>query len=301
MKENTSKVSGVQAVNSKVTALAALTLSMVLFGTIGIFRRYIPLSSGIIAMTRGVVGTVFIALVIMAKGLKPSIKAIKENAILLCLSGAAIGFNWILLFEAYRYTTVAVATLCYYMAPVFVIMLSPVLFREKLTVKKIGCVLAAIWGMVLVSGVLKSEGSAVAELKGVISGLGAAVLYACVILINKKIKNISAYDKTMVQLGVAAVVLIPYILMTENLSAITFSPVALIMLLVVGVLHTGIAYTLYFGAISSLNAQTTAIYSYIDPVVAIILSALVLHEEMGILEIIGAGMILCAAMISEKS
>ena len=285
--------------NSEFQSKLTLILAMVIFGTIGIFRKYIPLPSSVIAMARGFIGMLFLLLVVLVKRERPSVEAIKANLFMLILSGVALGFNWILLFEAYQYTTVATATLCYYMAPILVIMVSPILFGERLNKKKILCVIVALLGMVLVSGVLQSGVSQIAELRGILLGLGAAVLYASVILLNKRIKDISAYDKTILQLGVAAIVLLPYTFITENMGALTLTPLMLVMLIVVGVIHTGVAYALYFGSMKNLKAQTVALYSYIDPIVAIILSALFLHEDMGILEVVGACMVLGATMISE--
>lgn len=276
-----------------------LILSMLIFGTIGIFRKYIPLPSSVLAMARGFIGMLFLLLVVLIKGSKLSLPAVKANLPFLLLSGAALGFNWILLFEAYQYTTVATATLCYYMAPIFVILVSPFLLKERLSMKKIVCVIVALVGMVLISGVVQSGMSGIAEVRGILLGLGAAVLYASVILLNKKIKDIVAYDKTIVQLGVAAFILLPYTFATEHMSELTFSPLMLIMLVLVGVMHTGVAYALYFGSMKNLRAQTVALYSYIDPIVAIILSALVLREHMGIGEAFGACMVLGATMVSE--
>lgn len=279
---------------SKVAIIASMTI----FGTIGIFRKYIPLPSSLIAMVRGYVGAIFLLLVILCKKEKINWEAIKKNLLLLIVSGGLIGFNWILLFESYQYTTVATATLCYYMAPIFVILVSPFLFKEKLTGKKAVCVAVALAGMVLVSGILDA-GFAISELKGVIFGLGAAVLYASVIVINKFIKNISAYDKTILQLASAAIVVTPYVFLTEDVSALTFAPLALVMLAVVGIIHTGIAYFLYFGSMDNLKAQTIALFSYIDPVVAILLSAFVLREGFTIAGIIGAVLVLGSTLISE--
>ena len=276
----------------------AIIASMTIFGTIGIFRKYIPLPSSLIAMVRGYVGAIFLLLVILCKKEKINWEAIKKNLLLLIVSGGLIGFNWILLFESYQYTTVATATLCYYMAPIFVILVSPFLFKEKLTGKKAVCVAVALAGMVLVSGILDA-GFAISELKGVIFGLGAAVLYASVIVINKFIKNISAYDKTILQLASAAIVVTPYVFLTEDVSALTFAPLALVMLAVVGIIHTGIAYFLYFGSMDNLKAQTIALFSYIDPVVAILLSAFVLREGFTIAGIIGAVLVLGSTLISE--
>ena len=276
-----------------------LLLSMFIFGTIGIFRKYIPLPSSLLAMSRGFIGTLFLLVVIFIKKEKMCWKSIKSNLLLLVLSGAFIGFNWIFLFEAYRYTTVATATLCYYMAPIFVILVSPLFFKEKLTLKKSICVAVAITGMVFVSGILQSGFNATKEMKGVILGLMAALLYAGVVVMNKHIKSVSAFDKTIVQLGTSAVVLLPYTMLTENLAEIKFTPTLIIMLCIVGIVHTGIAYTLYFRVMDKLKAQTVALFSYVDPVVAILLSAVILHETIGVWGYIGAVLVLGATLVSE--
>ena len=283
----------------ETNAKASLILAMVIFGTIGIFRKYIPLPSGIVACARGLLGVVFLLVFIKIKKIKMAREAIKEHLWILLVSGGFIGLNWVLLFESYRYTSVAVATLCYYMAPIFVMIVSPFLLKEKLTVKKVLCVIVALIGMVFVSGVLDGGISDISELKGILFGLGAAALYATVVMMNQKLGNVPTYDKTIMQLGAAAVVLIPYILFVEDLSAVVLTPLIVFMLIIVGVVHTGIAYALYFGSMNGLKAQTVALFSYIDPIVAIILSAMFLKEPMTIYSAIGAVLVLGATMISE--
>ena len=274
--------------------------AMTIFGTIGIFRKYIPLPSSLLALARGIIGTAFLLLLVLViKRDKLSTEAIKRNLGFLVVSGAFIGFNWILLFEAYQYTTVATATLCYYMAPVIVVLVSPFLFKERLTPLKALCVAVALAGMVFVSGIPQSGFGGISELKGILLGLGAATLYAIVVILNQYIKDISAYDKTIMQLGTAAIAILPYTLLTENFADITFTPVAVCMLFFVGIVHTGIAYTLYFGSMSGLKTQTIALFSYIDPVVAIILSAVILQENIGLWGVIGAVMVLGSTMVSE--
>ena len=274
--------------------------SMVIFGTIGILRRYIPLSSSLVALVRGIIGSVFLLLVCLISKRALNRDAMKQHILLLALSGAAIGFNWILLFEAYNYTSVATATLCYYLAPILVIIASPFVLKEKLTRKKLLCAIFALAGMVLVSGVCEAGFGGVAELKGILFGLGAAVLYASVILMNKKMRPIPAYDKTIFQLAAASLSLLPYVLATENWAQITVTPLSLVLLLVAGVVHAGLAYWMYFGSMDGLKAHTVALFSYIDPILAIILSMVVLQEPMGIPAAIGAVLILGAAYISEK-
>lgn len=277
-----------------------LTLAMCIFGTIGIFRRFIPLSSSMVAMLRGFIGMLFLLLLLRFKREKLDRAAIRRNFGLLFVSGAAMGVNWILLFEAYNYTSVATATVCYYLAPIFIILLSPLMLKERITMRKLACVCVALAGIVLVSGVIGTGISGVAELRGVLLGLGAAVLYACVVLLNKRLGGVSAYDRTVVQLGAAAAALLPYVLLTGSAGGMArFTPVNVCMLLLVCVVHTGVAYALYFGSLMELNAQTAAILSYIDPVVAILLSALLLGEQMDVLSCVGAVMVLGAAVASE--
>lgn len=228
-------------------------------------------------------------------------ESIKKNLPILFFSGAFIGINWILLFESYRYTSVATATLCYYLAPVIVILLSPLILKEKLTVLKLLCVFGALVGMVFVSGVAENGIPSFSEITGILLGVGAAAFYATVIMLNKKLRDIESNDRTLVQLGVAGAVILPYALLTENVAEIKLGATAIILLAVVAIVHTGISYTLYFGSIKELNTQTVAIFSYIDPIVAIILSAVILKESMTVYSIIGAVLILGSTLISELS
>ena len=278
-----------------------LLLSMCIFGTIGVVRRYIDMPSTFIALLRAIIGTGFLAMVLMIGKKLPNLKEIKKELPLLLLSSVFLGFNWILLFEAYNYTTVTTATLCYYMAPTLVVLASHFLFKERLNLRKGLCVGVAFVGMMLVSGVLGSGLPKADELKGILFGLAAAVLYASVVLLNKKISLSSALDRTIFQLGFAALILLPYTLLTEDLTALNFTGTAVIMLLVVGIVHTGIPYALYFSSVRNLSSQTVALFSYMDPIVAILLSALVLRESVGAAELIGAALILGAAYCSEKS
>ncbi|MBQ4065308.1 MAG: EamA family transporter [Clostridia bacterium] len=283
--------------NETTKARISLISAMLIFGTIGIFRRYIPLSSGQIALARGVVGALFLTGAMAFKGLKLDAGAIKKNAVLLLISGALIGFNWMLLFEAYNYTSVATATLAYYMSPVFVVLASPFLLKERMTAKKGICVAVSVAGMLLVSRVFSQEGAG--DFRGILLGLGAAMLYASVVLINKRITNISAYDKTVVQLGAAAAVMVPYLFAIGDLTAKTLTPLAGGLLLVMGIVHTGVAYALYFGSFDKLSAQTVALFGYLDPVAAVILSALILKESMSVPQIIGAVLVLAAAVAGD--
>ena len=279
---------------AKIKYLSAMTL----FGTIGIFVRYIPLSSTAIAFFRGVLGCLYLVGVMLLGRKKPDFAAIRRNFILLLLSGTAIGFNWILLFESYKYTTVAAATVCYYLAPLLLLLASPLL-GERITLKKLLCVGVALVGLLFVSGITETGISSVQELKGIGLSLGAAALYATAMFLNKKQFPIGAYDRTLLQLGSATVVLLPYLLLTEGLAVPQLAPTGWLLLLTVGIVHTGIAYSFSLDSMARLSAQTVGIFSYLDPVVAVLLSALLLKEPMTPFGILGTVLILGSALYSE--
>lgn len=262
---------------------------MVIVGTIGLFTTAVPLPSSAIACTRAVLGSLFILLVMLIIRRRPSLSAIKRNLPVLLISGTALGFNWILLFEAYKHTTVAVATLCYYMAPIFVILASPVVLKERLTLQKLLCTAGAVMGAVLISGVF-SEGGA--NVKGVSLGLCAAVLYASIVVLNKKLVGIEGLDRTLCQLGISAVVMTVYTLLTEDVLSFDLTAKTAVILLILGIVHTGIVYMLFFSAIGKLPAQTSSVLSYVDPVTAVVCSAVFLSQPMDAFRIVGTLLIL---------
>lgn len=273
--------------------------SMLIFGTIGVLRRYIPLSSALLAFTRGILGGLFLFGFVKIRKKNKAAKLPRRVLIRLLITGAMIGVNWILLFEAYNHTTVAVATLCYYMEPTIVVLLSPFVFRERLTVKKSVCAALSILGMVLVSGVIGESGVQSGDFRGILLGLGAALFYSAVVIMNKKIPEIDAFQRTTVLLLSAGAVMLPYLLLTNGFNVKGVSPLSVLLLLVLGIVHTGIAYTMYFGSMDGMKVQTIAVLSYIDPVSALFLSALFLKEPLSILNIVGAVMIIGSAMVSE--
>lgn len=273
---------------------ASVILSMVIFGTIGIFVEYIDLPSGVIASFRGITGAIVILAVMLLSGKKIDFKSVKKKIKVLVASGVAIGFNWILLFEAYKFTGIPVATVCYYTAPVIVVVASSFVFKKKLKAKQIICVLLAMVGVGAVSGVL---GEGATDMNGVLCGLGAALLYASVMIMNKFMGDVPSYERTVVQLFVAGVVVLPYAILSAG--EIKVNVQSALLLVVVGVVHTGVAYLLYFGAMKKLESSTVAILSYIDPASAIILSSLVFMTLPKPYEIVGVMFIMTGAIWSE--
>ncbi|MBQ7595659.1 MAG: EamA family transporter, partial [Clostridia bacterium] len=285
-------------INNQNKSKIEIIISMLIFGSVGIFVHYIDLPSSMISVARGVLGFLVLLLYAFVSGKNISLNDVKNNIFLLFVSGTFIGFNWVFLFESYRYTTVAVSTLCYYMAPVFFIILSLFFLKEKVSQKKIICVAVSLLGMVLISGIFKSDFS-IKEIKGVLFALCAALMYSFVTLFNKKFKSISPNDKTVVQLFFAAAVILPYSLVKKELDFSGVSLLQIVLLIIVGVIHTGFSYVMFFGAIKKLPAQTTAVLSYIDPITAVILSALILKEKLDLMTVTGAVLIIGASVISE--
>ena len=265
--------------------------SMVIFGTIGLFVDAIPLNSGVIALFRGIMGLVFLLLVMALTKQKLRFDVIKKELLLLCISGGAMGLNWVLLFEAYRYTTVATATVCYYLAPAFLMLASPLL-GEKLTVKKLLCLFTCLVGMVLVTGI---DGGSVT---GVAFGIGAASLYASVMFMNRKIKSVSDYERTVTQMAMSIPVVAVYVLLRGGVDFSAMNATGWLLMAVVGIVHTGFAYFLYFGAVGKLPATSVAVCSYLDPVVAVLLSA-VLIAPIGIPAVSGAVLILGSTLLGQ--
>lgn len=276
-----------------------LTGAMLTFGTIGIFRRYITLSSAALACTRGFLGAIVIIAILKFSGKRLRQGLRGKDFLLIVLSGIAMGANWLLLFEAYNHTTVAIATLCYYMEPTIIILLSPLLLSERLTSKKAVCAVVSIVGMVLVSGVLDTSQAQPGSMKGILFGLGAACLYATVIIMNKKVESGEVYERTVTQLVSASLMLVPYLLISGNFNDGEITGLSVVMILILGIIHTGIAYVMYFASLKKLPAQSVAILSYLDPVSALILSAIILNEHMTVYGLAGAVMIIGAALVSE--
>lgn len=265
--------------------------SMAIFGTLGPFVRNIPVSSGELALYRAALAAVLIGFFLLITRQKIPFANIKKEVPLLLVSGVAMGINWILLFEAYKYTTVSVATLSYYFAPVIVTAVCPVLFREKLSGKQLICFVMSTLGLVLITGIGDvNDGSR--NVIGILFGLGAAAFYAAVILLNKFIKNVEGIHRTFLQFLSAIIVLIPYVLLSSGVTLGCLDESGWVNLLIVGLVHTGVTYCMYFSSLKELPGQKAAILSYIDPLVAVLISVTVLGEQMTLWQVAGGILIL---------
>lgn len=273
-------------------------LVMILFGSIGLFVRSIELSSSFIALFRATIGSLFILSLSALTKRKLHIKLSRKSRILLILSGAAMGFNWIFLFESYKFTTVSNATLSYYFAPILVLLIAPWVLKEVWTLQRGLIILIALLGLILI---VNPRGYAQGDFNhplGITYGLLAATLYATVILINQGLKNMVGLERTVIQLGAAALVLLPYVLLTNDYT-IHMDSKTLFLLLILGVIHTGVAYTLYFNLLPRINSQTASVFSYFDPIFAILFSSLFLNERLTLLQFLGGLLILGSTFLAE--
>ena len=276
-----------------------MIVSMAIFGTLGIFVRNIPVSSGELALYRAILAASLIGCYLLLTRQKIPFAKIKKDVPLLLASGVAMGINWILLFQAYKYTTVSLATLSYYFAPVIVTVVCPILFKEKLTGRQIVCFVMSTLGLVLITGIGTIDGSR--NFVGILFGLGAAVFYATVILVNKFIKNVEGIHRTFLQFLAAIVTIFPYVLLTSGITVGSMNSTGWVNLLIVGLVHTGLTYCMYFSSLKELPGQKAAILSYIDPLVAVIISVTVLGESMTLMQLVGGILILGFTLWNELS
>lgn len=272
-------------------------ISMIIFGTIAVFVKAINVSSGEIALYRAILAALIIGLYLLITKQRIQIKEVKKDLALIAISGMLMGFNWIFLFEAYKYTTVSVSTLAYYFAPIIVMIVCPLLLKEKLTKKQIICFILSTIGLVLIIGISDLSLNSRHTI-GVLFGLSAAVFYAAVIIINKYIKSISGIHRTLIQFLAAIIVLFPYVLITSGITINNLEINGWICLLIVGIVHTGITYCAYFSSLKNLKGQTVALLSYIDPFVAVLISFL-MNEKMTFLQIIGGILIILGTILNE--
>ena len=272
---------------------AAYILSLLLFGTNGLYVARISLAGSQIVLFRTLIGgLVLTALVLLRGGF--AIQDVKAELGALLLGGIALGLNWVTLFGAYRLLNVSLATLIYYAGPMLVVLFSPLLFREKITGLRAAAVVTVAVGLLLISGSIAAGGL---SLPGLLTAAGSALFYAALIAFNKRIKKTSGLQTAAIELDVAFVVVLAYVLLTAGLPRPMRADLPFLLLL--GLINTGLAYLLYFRGLQRLPAQSVALISYVDPVSALFFSAMFLGESLTGLQLLGAVLIIGGAMIGE--
>lgn len=282
---------------TRIETLKYIT-AVFIYGTIGPILHYISLPSEIVVCCRGIIGSLFILCYMKIKDKQIDFKAIKNNLVPLLISGVCLGLNWVFLFAAYLHTTVAIASLFNYLAPVMVVLIAPFAFKEKLKTKKLLCVFVALAGVVLTSGII---GNKIENINFLGMGLAvlAAIMFIGIVICNKKLKDIGSYDKALVQLIVSAITVLPYAIYSNYGKELVIDLHSILLIAMLGIIHTGLAYIFYFSALGTISVQSIAILGYLEPVVSVLGSVFVLKEAMGTHGYIGAIMIIGAALASE--
>lgn len=272
---------------------AVYILSLLLFGTNGLYVAHLSLTGSQIVLFRTLIGgLVLTGLVLLRGGF--AWRDIRSELLPLLLGGTALGLNWVALFSAYRLLNVSLATLIYYAGPMLVMLFSPLLFREKLSGLKLAAIAAVGLGLLLISGSIAAGGLSLA---GLLTAVCSALFYAVLIVFNKRVKKTGGLQTAAIELDAAFVVVLLYALLSSGLPRP--SRAELPWLLLIGLLNTGLAYVLYFTGLQKLPAQSVALISYIDPVSALLLSALLLHESLTALQLFGAVLIIGGALLGE--
>ncbi len=271
--------------------------SMVIYGTISIFVKNIAVSPGEIALWRVVIALIAILLFKLIRHERIEFKQAKSDFPLLALSGLAIAGAWILFFGSFDFTSVSMATMCSYFSPTLLMVFTPLIFKEKITLRQWLYFLMASLGLVLTIGA-KLHGSE-GELKGIVFALSSAFCYAFVVIVNKQVKSISGIDKTIFQFAAAALVLAVYVSFTSGFHVAELSSKGFINLAILGLVHTGFTYCLYFSVLENLSGQKVAILGYIDPFVAAIVSVVLLKEGFTVWQLIGGIMIIGFTLLNE--
>lgn len=281
---------------NRTIAYIMVILSMLIWGTLALFVKNIGYSSAEIVLARIIFGLIFLVAVYLFTKKKSPKENIRRSLPRLLVSGACMGFNWVCLFESYRWVDVSIATLCYYMAPVFVVLGSLIFFRQKLNLMRAAGMIAAIVGMVVTTRAVMGGAD---PMRGVVFALSSAVLYASVTLFVKSVHGLSSLEITIGQLVGAFVVILPYVLFTHEGPWRAPAMIEMGSMATLGLVHTGIALYFYFSAVQALPVQSSALLSYIDPLSALAFAALFLGESMSGLQWIGAILILGGALFGE--
>ena len=242
---------------------------------------------------RTLIGGLLLTLIVLLRGGFDR-AGIRADLLPLLLGGSVLGLNWVALFEAYRQLNVSLATLIYYVGPILVLLFSPVLFREKLNSRKITSVVLVAVGLVCISGSIALRGM---SMRGLLTAVVSALFYAAVIIFNKRITNTGGLQTAALELDIAFVIVLIYMMLTVGLPHPAVSDIPWIA--VIGLVNTGLAYLLYFSGLQKLPAQSAALISYVDPVSALVFSALFLHETMTPVQILGAVLIIGGAVFGE--
>jgi len=274
----------------KTSSLFKYIAAVLIYGTIGVLLSFVNASSEFVVLCRGFIGALTIIIVFAIKRRRIDTYAIHKNFYRLIISGIALGLNWVALFAGYRYS-VSVASLCNYIAPIVVVALAPFFFKEKITVKQGIFIFLAVVGVLFLSGIFEAGNT---NLSAAIYGLLAAIGFVVLVICNRKMREIEPLERTLIQLIGSAATVLPFVFILDGFPK-SITPIEILILIILGVVHTGLAYILYFDSVAHVSAIEVAIYGYLEPVMGVATSIIFLGERLSAFGIIGAVLIIFAA------
>ncbi len=270
------------------------TLACMIYGTIGLLLQYVNASSEFVVLCRGTIGSLFIMLVLFIKKEKIDLVSVKKNLKYLIASGVCLGLNWVFLFAGYK-RALAITSLVNYTAPIMVVVITSLISKEKLNKIVIAFIATSFIGVVLISGIFNNTGI---DVYCLVCGFAAALAFVGLVLLNRKFKDIKPLDKTVIQLAFSALTVLPYVIINNGFPK-SLDSVSILIIAVLGIVHTGIAYILYFSSVGVLPVQKVAILGYIEPALTVMIGILILNEDASIFSVLGAVLIILSAVCSE--
>lgn len=270
--------------------------ALLLFGSCGVLSDTIHLSSYEIVFLRTILGFLVITVLFFLSRQRIKSFQYKKEALFVLLSGFSMGLNWMFLFEGYARIGVSLSVLLCYCGPMIVMLLSPIFFKERLTAVKLIGFVAVVCGVVLTNGKVFVESG---DIFGFVCGGLAALTYAGLVMFNKKATHIVGLENSVLQLFASCFTVAVFLVFKDGGLLFPVPSDDWLSILVLGILNTGIACYLYFSGLGRLPVQSAAVCGYLEPLSAVILAAVVLHEVLSPLQLLGVVLILGGALFAE--
>lgn len=276
-------------------ALVQIVVAMCGWGTIGVFVLQAHAAPITIVFLRCAFGAVTLAAVGIPFRYLTTRGLTRRTLPVIVGSGLSFVGSWVFLFAAFQLTSLTVATVVYHMQPFFVLLIGAVVLRERIGRAKVLWILAAFGGLVLATNVIPKlmDGRLDGRyLLGVGCALVTAVLYGTGVMTARSVRGVHPSMVSLLQCLVGVVVLLPL----AHLASVHWGSGGWLWILVMGVVHTGLLYTLLYSALPRLSTPTVAVLAFLNPLVAICCDYVVYGHRPGPLQLVGVLAIVLASV-----
>lgn len=283
----------------KNKAALAVIASAMLWGTYGSFLTVIEargMNADVINFLRFASTSLPILLYLLVKK-REALHVKKKDLWLFAANGlASILFFTSCYAAAIRETKIAVAAALLYTAPAIVLLLSALLFGEKITPRKLLCILLSVLGCALVSGL--GSGGATLTARGLLLGLGAGLGYALYSIFSRLIqqRGYSTFTNVCWTFLIAAAAYLAISAFKGNASQIADLPAAALLSVVCGLLTGLLAYLLYTAGLREMEPSRAAQLATIEPVFAALLGVLLFRQSLSVTECLGIALVVTAVV-----